>query len=134
MNKPRVLLVEDNKDMVEIYSDLLDEAGEIEILVAEDVPQAIELMDASPFDLIICDYNLPKKNGSHVLNHNKETAKAPVILCTGGFIDEYDDLKDFRQDLKWFTSFKKPFNPDRFVDCVRHVLSGKDFQSLGSVL
>lgn len=100
MSRPRVLLVEDNPDDVELIRLALEEAGvELDLVVTEDGADAIEhLRQVDPRgplprpDLVLLDLNLPKVDGRSVLRTIKEDThlvSVPVlVLTTSG--DDHD--------------------------------------------
>ena len=88
-----ILLVEDNKGDIGLITEFLSDAKVItNIHIAEDGEEAIHfLCDKDQFlgsslpDIIILDWNLPKKDGSEVLKEIKENSNLkniPVIILT----------------------------------------------------
>lgn len=80
--KKKILLVEDEVFIRDIYSDAL--AGEYEVITAEDGEQAMEMVQQKP-DLIILDLMLPKKSGMDVLRELKadpNLKEIPVVALT----------------------------------------------------
>ena len=88
-----ILLVEDNKGDIGLITEFLSDAKVItNIHIAEDGEEAIHfLCDKDQFlgsslpDIIILDWNLPKKDGSEVLKEIKENnnlKNIPVIILT----------------------------------------------------
>ena len=55
----RILIVEDDLDILEMLCAWLGEAG-YEVVTAEDGLQALDAFAASPFDLVLLDLMLPK--------------------------------------------------------------------------
>jgi len=88
-----ILLVEDNKGDIGLITEFFSDAKVItNIHIAEDGEEAIHfLCDKDQFlgsslpDIIILDWNLPKKDGSEVLKEIKENnnlKNIPVIILT----------------------------------------------------
>jgi CheY-like chemotaxis protein len=88
-----ILLVEDNKGDIGLITEFLSDAKVItNIHIAEDGEEAIHfLCDKDQFlgsplpDIILLDWNLPKKDGSEVLKEIKENnnlKNIPVIILT----------------------------------------------------
>jgi len=58
----RCLVVDDNAEFAENLAEiLLDWCGEV--MVANDGPQAIQLLGAQPFDLLVTDLKMPRMDG-----------------------------------------------------------------------
>ena len=82
--KKRILLVDDEKVIRCLLTDLLREAG-YELAEAEDGKAALEQVKKKHPDLIILDVNMPKMSGFQVLEHLKKNPKTqgiPVIMLT----------------------------------------------------
>ena len=79
----RILLVDDEKDFVEMLSLRLTEVGEI-VTPAYDGQMCLEALEKEPFDIIILDIKMPGMDGIQTLKQIK--ARYPlveVILLTG---------------------------------------------------
>lgn len=70
LDKIRVLLIDDDTFICDILSAFLRDAGIIKIDTANDGMKGISMMyDANPiYDLVLCDWNMPKKSGIDVHN------------------------------------------------------------------
>ena len=88
---PRILIVDDDPADVEIMKILLKEAGlRFTLDVCDDGQEASQRLSArqraEPFpDLVLLDLNLPRKNGSEILQEIKadpRTRDIPVIILT----------------------------------------------------
>ena len=63
----------------------LREYGIIDVYEAADGEKAVEVIAASRFDLIICDWDMPKMNGLEFLQHvraDDTTRQLPFIMLT----------------------------------------------------
>lgn len=83
MDKRKILLIEDDFFIRDLYNRILGQVG-FEMILAEDGIQGLELSKVKP-DLILLDIMLPKMNGLEVLKRIKEApdiAKIPVLLLT----------------------------------------------------
>ena len=79
-----VLVVEDDSDILFIYSHAL-EGADYKVDQAIDGQEAIEKIDANTYDLVLLDIMLPKVTGIDVLKHIRASEKAkvtPVYLLT----------------------------------------------------
>ena len=83
MDTKKILLIEDDYFINQLYMRVLKQAG-YNIILASDGIEGVKLADNS-FDLILLDIMLPKMDGINVLKKLKEnpnTKKVPVILLT----------------------------------------------------
>lgn len=62
----QVLLVDDEVDIVELLSEELKENG-FNVQSALTADKAVEILEHFSPDIILCDYQMPRKNGLHVL-------------------------------------------------------------------
>lgn len=88
-----ILVAEDEKILIEIYSSFLKKAGH-QVTVATDGEQAIFRMKEDKPDLVLLDLRMPKKDGFEVLEEramNDDMKKIPVIVLSG--LSEERDVK-----------------------------------------
>ena len=79
----KVLLVDDEKEFLEIMSDRM-KARDMEVTTATSAQQALEIIEKESFDAIILDFQMPGMDGMDALKAIK--AKKPelqIILLTG---------------------------------------------------
>ncbi len=84
MTGKKLLIVEDEQDIRELYSEILREEG-YEVTEAWDGQVGLKEALSGKFDLILLDIMLPKVDGLHILKEIKkkpELSKTPVILLT----------------------------------------------------
>jgi CheY-like chemotaxis protein len=92
--KQKVLIVEDDPNMIELYSLLLEQDG-YEPIPAVGGHEALRLLEETTVDLILLDLMMPVVDGWTVLRAIKENdrlANIPVIIAT-----IRDPLEDPRQ-------------------------------------
>ncbi|MFZ5857020.1 MAG: response regulator [Chloroflexota bacterium] len=84
MNKPRVLIVEDNVDNFELVRFLLERAG-YEVLSAANGLEGLDVARREHPDLILMDLSMPEMDGWNATTHLKadeETRNIPVLALT----------------------------------------------------
>jgi two-component system, OmpR family, alkaline phosphatase synthesis response regulator PhoP len=117
---PKVLLVDDEKDIVEFLQYNLESEG-FEVISAFDGEMALSKMTENP-DLIVLDVMMPKMNGYDVCKNirmNEEYDDIPIIFLTAK-ATEFDELKGF--DLGADDYVKKPISPKMLVARVKSKL------------
>lgn len=135
-DEPLILVVDDNEMNRDMLSRRLERQG-YRSLLAEDGAQALELLAAHDFDLVLLDIMMPRLNGYQVLEHIKQDAALrhiPVIM-----ISAVDDLDSVVKCIEMGAEdyLFKPFNPillkarinaslekKRLRDRERHFLAG----------
>ena len=79
----RVLIVEDEENVRTLLTDAFRAEGH-QVIEATTGAEALERLDHSKFDLMICDLGLPELSGLHVARWVKEfRPELPVIIATG---------------------------------------------------
>ncbi len=111
--KPKVLLVDDEKDIVEFLEYNLNQDG-FEVITAYDGLEALQKVTMKP-DLIILDIMMPDIDGYEVckrIRENKAYAEIPVIFLTakGAEADEIKGLELGASDY-----IKKPISPKKLI-------------------
>ncbi len=81
-SKPRILLVDDDASLVESTTIALREDA-YEVQSAGDGDDAIELIRASGFDLVILDLVLPSRNGFDVCKEVRHDSDVPILMLSG---------------------------------------------------
>ncbi|MDG6926478.1 MAG: response regulator [Nitrososphaerota archaeon] len=119
-SKRSLAIVEDEQDLLSIYSRVTKELGFDPVIVAregEDIVRAVVEGRASP-DVVIIDYRLPGMNGieaaKRILKHRPATK---VIVASAD-----DSVREESISLG-FTFLQKPFSLAAFSDRIRRVVS-----------
>ncbi len=123
--KKKVLIVDDDAEIVELISDVLVRDGGFEIKTASSGYDAGILTQQFRPDLILLDYMLPDVNGNVVcqtIRNNPEFEDIKIIIVSGVIKeDEIDQLlKSGAEDF-----IRKPFNIDELTGKITAVLQMK---------
>lgn len=124
--KKRILLVDDDPDIVEAIRTAL-EANGYEILIARDGNQGLVLAETENPDLVILDMMMPKRSGFLVLERLRRTRRVPVriIMITA---NEGSRHKAYAEMLGVDDYIRKPFAMDRLIESVNRLLGKKTEQ------
>ena len=95
--KRKVLLVDDDTELVELMSKVLDEDGRFEVRIATTGFDAGMMVKEYRPDLIVLDVMLPDINGKEVCHRVRadNTLEDVRILCISGIV-ENDKIEDLR--------------------------------------
>ncbi len=121
-NRVKVLLVDDDNLLREIYLDLLKGEG-YQVEVAVDGDGAFEKMKQGGFDLVLLDVILPKQTGFDVMNRLKNDPpqtpnKAVLFLTNLGNDDEIAQAKQLGNGYL----MKSDITPEDFLNQVKKYL------------
>ena len=85
MTKRQILVIDDEKDVVEFLTQLLEDNG-YRVSSANDGIEAMEVVSKEKPDLILLDLQMPEETGTgfyRKLQHKKEYKSIPVIVISG---------------------------------------------------
>ncbi len=114
--KRKVLLVDDDTELVELMSKVLDEDGRFEVRIAGNGFDAGMMVKEYRPDLIVLDVMLPDINGKEVCQRVREdrSLEDVRILCISGMIED-DKIHELR--LAGADDFlHKPFDIEELID------------------
>ena len=84
VNKKRILIVEDDSFVMDIYQTKLSQSG-YDVVGAENGLEALKQMEKGNFDLVLLDIIMPYMDGLEVLKKikaDKKNKDLPIILLT----------------------------------------------------
>ena len=116
----RVLIVDDDREIVETVSVALGAAG-YDVVVARDGNQGLAMAEREDPDLVILDMMMPKRSGFLVLEKLRRTRRVPirVIMVTA---NEGSRHKAYAEMLGVDDYIRKPFPIDRLLASVKRLL------------
>jgi two-component system cell cycle sensor histidine kinase/response regulator CckA len=119
-----VLLVEDRREVRELTSTILKEAG-YSVVEAPDGPTALEMLGNGirAVDLLITDAVMPRMTGLELARRFRQLLPAARVLCISGYTT--DPLTDPRLGDGGVAYLPKPFTPHQFLQKVRKTLDQK---------
>jgi DNA-binding response OmpR family regulator len=119
--RKKILVVEDNTDLIEFLRLSLKEAG-FTVSTAQTGVEALKKIRAAPPDLIVLDLVLPELDGFAVcesLRQDSATAAIPILLLSG-LSSEFARFTGLESGAHEFVT--KPVSPDHLVSRIRHWL------------
>jgi excisionase family DNA binding protein len=114
--KRKILLVDDDAELVELMTKVLEEDGRFEVRIASNGFDAGMMVKEYRPDLIVLDVMLPDINGKEVCHRVRAdtTLEDVRILCISGMIEE-DKVQELR--LSGADDFlHKPFDIEELID------------------
>ena len=119
---PKILIVDDNKDIVELVKQIL---AETEYRHAEvyDGEQAIQIAQNERPNLILLDIQLPKMSGYELigrLKQDKRTHDIPILIMSAFSVDM--DEVDLISDETAIPMIKKPFSMNELKKAIEECL------------
>jgi len=120
----KVLIIEDDKILLEMYKDKFAHE-KFEVQIAGDGQEGIEKMKASLPDVVLLDLIMPKVNGFEFLKLVKadpSLKNVPILVLTNIYADAEDLVKNW--GVQYFL-LKSNFTPETIVAKVKQILGEK---------
>ena len=108
MTSHKILLVDDDHDLLEMLLSVFRRAGYTNLLTALSGPEALRVWRENQPDLIVLDVMMPGMDGFSVLKEIRRTSRVPVLMLTarGEAEDRIEGLEIGADDY-----LSKPFLP-----------------------
>jgi len=120
--KKKILIVDDEEDIVNLVRLILEDAG-YQVGMVTDGRYALEKLETEHFDLILLDIMMPFVSGWEVLEamrSHEKTRNIPVALLTAR-ASPREDNQPYPTDYCDYIT--KPFEPDDLLRRIRQILS-----------
>lgn len=127
---PKILVAEDEPLILKLYQILLENAGyEIQSTIdgqecldayKNELNKMTEKNNNVPFDLVILDHRMPKKNGVDVAKEILALCPAQKLLMVAAYAGHLD-LQD--GTLKKMQVMEKPFDPEELLATIAWVMT-----------
>jgi len=116
LSKARILVVDDEPDLREIFSHWLLKSGCGSVTASADGEDALALLKQKKFDLIITDIHMPKVDGLTLVRALATIAgPIPSIIMVSGY-PQFSDQEMYSIGVEAFLA--KPLNRDELMDVV----------------
>ena len=119
----RILIVDDDRRVLTLYSTILEREG-YEVLTAADARRALELAASAQPSLILLDVMIPAIDGADAfayLSSNSTTSEIPVIFLTS--LVKEDEVKAGGGTIGGREYISKSTSMPKFVATVKEALS-----------
>jgi len=132
MNMDRILVVDDDRDIVRLVRSYLEKAG-YQVLTAYDGESALRLLRSEKPQLLILDLMLPDRDGwdvARLVRADSNIAATPIIMLTAR-VEDNDKIVGLEIGADDYIT--KPFNPREVVARVRALLRRTQLQQESQV-
>jgi CheY-like chemotaxis protein len=122
--KKTVLVVDDEPDVLEYLSTLLQDNG-YQTVTAKDGADALNKVKAGAPDLITLDITMPEKSGVRFYRDMKESEqykKIPIVIVTG-VTGDFEKFISTRSQVPAPDGYlSKPIDRDKFLELVKKLI------------
>jgi CheY-like chemotaxis protein len=122
MKKFKILIAEDEEMLLDLFEMLISGEVDCEITTASNGEEAMKILSKdSDFQLVISDYKMPKMTGGELYLFNATHANIPFFLFSGGELEDYKELANFRISNIQNRFFNKPFSEKILIAAIKHL-------------
>ena len=126
MKKVRVLVVDDNRRIVNLLKNALEKEEEVEVVgTASDGEEALHILDSNPVDFIISDLMMPVMDGVELSRRVKDTfaiSHIPFLMLTAKTSQEAR-LESYRMGVDEY--LLKPFDETLLLTRIQNILENR---------
>lgn len=125
MKKKKILIIEDDRDLIEMYAMRLEQAG-FEVERAENGVWGLEVAKKIKFDIIVMDMSMPAMNGDEMLlkiRGDSENKNSFIIVLSGSAQD--DDFKNAKENGASRCLLKSQVTPTGLLEEIEGIIKFK---------
>jgi len=126
--KERILVVDDAPATLEVLNRNLSSEG-YQVFTAPGAPEAIEILEATPVDLVITDLKMPKVSGLDLTRHVLENFKDTEVMMITGYATIEGAVEAVKTGAEEYLT--KPFTDEELSSSVRRVLKKLQMRRVG---
>jgi len=122
MKKFKILIVDDEEMLLDLFEMLISGEIDCEITTATDGHEAIKILQTdTDFQLILSDYKMPKVSGGELFHFNKSQQNTPFFLFSGGDLSDYPEFNQFYEINSNNRFFNKPFSEKLLIKEIKRL-------------
>ncbi len=132
MSEVRILVVDDEQDLLEVCEDTLSRLEDVDIVTLSDPREAADRLGKESFDLLITDIRMPGLSGVDLLRKAREhDSELPVIMMTA-----FPAVETAVESMKLgaLDYVTKPFHPDELAATVGRLLENRRLKEQNRLL
>ncbi len=118
-DKDQILVVDDALDTLEVLVRNL-QACNYEVYTAQNVPDAVKILESEPLDLVITDYKMPKVSGLDLIRHVRSNFPDVEIMMITGYATIQGAVDAMKSGADAY--LYKPFTDEELISTVKQSL------------
>lgn len=119
----RILVIDDEEIICSLLKDTLTDEGYQVETVTDSKEGSEKILRGEPFDILITDIRMPKKDGIQILKEAKNRMSDMIVIIITG----YPSIETIREASEYnaFDYITKPLDPDEVCDCIKRSLEAR---------
>ena len=118
--KGRILIVDDERDMLALLRRIITEKTEHEVTVEHDPLKAVEIIEKEPFNLVITDLKMPRMDGIALLENVKRIQPSCDLIIMTAYATVETAVEATRKGALDYIA--KPFRKERILLTISRAL------------
>jgi len=122
--RPKVLMIDDNKEICRLMKEYLEKTGKYEVTIFTDARMGIHYAQIEKPDVILLDLMMPDMDGTEAaesLLDNDTTRDIPIIFVTAAI--KKDEAEDRLGQIHGHPILAKPVTPMEVMNEIEKILS-----------
>lgn len=115
-----ILIVDDEQSVVFLLKEELSELDKYEVATAYDGAEAINILQAQPFDVVLLDVKMPRLSGIEVLKYIREQHPTTIVIMLTNFADVKTAIETMKLGAYDFVS--KPYVREELLATIDRAL------------
>ncbi len=118
-DKESILVVDDVPETLEVLRRNLESEG-YRVFTASGLGEALAVLEATPVDLVITDYKMPKASGLDLVRHVRENLPGTEVVMITGYASIEGAIQAIKNGAEEY--LPKPFTEEELFTAVRRAL------------
>lgn len=119
----RVLVVDDDKRLLDIYQQLLTQ-HQLAPTICSDSSKVLAVLKAGTFDLVLLDIRMPGIEGTDLLPLIKKVRPLLPVILVSAYCDPNN--AHYYQALGAYAAIEKPFSNETLIDTIRRAINQEE--------
>ncbi len=122
MKNFKILIVDDEEMLLDLFEMLISDEIDCEITTASDGHEAMKILEIDQdFQLILSDYKMPKASGGDLFNFISNRQNIAFYLFSGGDLSDYSEFSNFSSINPNNRFFSKPFSEKLLIKEIKYL-------------
>src|SRR5512137_650895 len=125
MAKERILVVDDERGVRALCTDLLKRAG-YEVETADSAPTALGRLAEAEFDVLLADINMPRMDGIELCKRARQERPDQIVILITGYPSIENAVRGMKEGARDYVT--KPFTPDELRLVIARALQERELR------
>ena len=123
MARTRILVVDDERDMLDVCADVLRKLPQADVILEERAERAAQRLASEPFDLLLTDVRMPRVGGLDLVRHARQRDPQMPVLVFTAFPSGESAVEAMKLGASDYLA--KPFLPDDLLRLAARLLDDR---------